>query len=116
MNQQLRYGNDRKGATTSDFNFVKPNQALAATIKQDEGIRVLTDDFKMLGFRKKPHEASCRQKQFELSKTACFHSDFNGNMQGKFFNSFNNAYDDHRSDVHRMNNSFGQVDSSKFKG
>lgn len=101
--------------TSSDFNFIKPNQALAACLKQDEGIKYLTDDFKMLGFRKKPHESSCRQKQFELSKTACFHSDFNGNMQGQFFNSFNNAYDNHRSDVARMNNQYGQVDLGRFK-
>lgn len=49
------------------------------------------------GFKKKPHHESCRQKSYDLSKTAGFQSTFNGASQLNFFTSFDNGYDKHRA-------------------
>lgn len=54
MSPQLKYGHERK-ETTYASNFIKPNSKLAADISQASGIMNITDDFKLLGFRKKPH-------------------------------------------------------------
>lgn len=76
---------------------------MAADISQTDGIMNITEDLKLLGFRKKPHMATCRQKSYELSKTACFWSTFNSNKQETFNSSFNNCYNEHKSDIAKHN-------------
>lgn len=72
LEPQLRYGSDRKGTTSYTNNYIPPDKDLVMSLTQDEGIMNITDDFKMLGFRKKPHQNTCRQKSYDLSKTAGF--------------------------------------------
>jgi hypothetical protein len=93
----------RAKSTTYGANYCMPNKKLAANITQKEGIKLITQDLKTLGFRKKPHEATCRQKSYDLSKTALFSSSFNGASQDKFFSSFDKGYFNHTSNISQHN-------------
>ena len=88
-----------------DTNFLPPGAGLGghwgANLHQDAGIKDITKDLKTLGFRKRPHEHSCRQKAYELSRTGNFMSAYNSNNQVTFMSSFNNSYDKHRLNLQK---------------
>mmetsp|Transcript_17867 Transcript_17867/g.30350 ORF Transcript_17867/g.30350 Transcript_17867/m.30350 type:complete len:114 (+) Transcript_17867:465-806(+) len=81
-----------KRGTTYAQSFYQPNPQLAADTKQSEGMKQITSDLKTLGFRRKLHEGTCKQKSFELSKTAVFQSSFNTNCKKEFVSSFDQGY------------------------
>lgn len=75
----MKQSNYHTRTTTNGFKFYEPNPKLRASTKQNEGIKKITQDFKILGFRKRPHEASTRAKAYALSRAANFSSNFTNN-------------------------------------
>ena len=71
------------------------------------GINKIIGDLKTLGFKKKPHHQSCRQKSYDLSKTANFYSTYNGGSQLNFFTSFDNGYNKHKGPSFIRNEGLG---------
>ena len=82
--------------TTNACKYPAPGEKWGADVKQLDGIKKITEDFKQLGFRKRPHEYSCRQKQYELSRTGIFATSYRSNNKHTFYQSFNNCYDKHK--------------------
>ena len=98
-NEQKLKSKVENGARISTYtaNFYKPAKELGQDKSQSVGTKMILNDFKTLGFRRKPNEACMRQKSYELSKTAIFQSSFNTNLKEDFIKSYNQGYQNHRS-------------------
>ena len=79
-------------STTYVQGFSSPNEKFLANLSQNDGIKQITQDFKTLGFRKRPHENSTRLKQYELNRTCMFPTNHTTNQKQTFIQSFDNGY------------------------
>jgi hypothetical protein len=79
--------------TQTAITHSKPDLALMPKFENTQGIQSINQDFAILGFKRRPHENTIRQKMYELNRAGNFFRTFDNNNHIAFMDNFNKAYE-----------------------